>query len=218
LTSREDDPGFDRSYVEEPDEFYLRQGDVIPDVPLVVAPPRIIAIERPTRLEDDELRTRVVGLPPSGGSGYGIVQIAVARCIVLTYDCDIDRGLESIADGRDPDPVENMTVCAVIPVTSELYPKLADFRRGRMPRFAYLPSTIEREEYLIDFSTIQQMSLRILVPLAYGHRTFGLTNNGQLRLMERLAHSLGDVFRRARGADPGDASLLRRAHQVLAGN
>jgi hypothetical protein len=147
---------------------------------------------------------------------YGIVQLRVCDAIILTYDCDLDRGLEYIVGSQTPDAAELITVTGVIPCDKSFTENIPLIQRGRMPRFAYLPATTAHAASIVDFSMIQQVSLRVVLPNAYSRRRFGLTDTGQRRLMGRVAHALGDVIRR-QGGDPNgdDPSLFRRAYQAL---
>jgi len=216
LTSSLERP-FEREFLRTPDEFYLSQGDVIQGVPLLLAPARFIFLDRPER-EGEELRVRIVQAPILGESAYTIAQVFIADAVLLTYDCDIDRGLENIAGDGLLDPVESVTLAAALEVDERLIDNIRNIRAGNMPRLASIPETVNHPELVIDFSTVQQVSLRVLAPIAYEHRRHSMTAPGQLRLMELLAHALGDVFRRECADPHGDASLFRRACEALQGD
>jgi hypothetical protein len=156
---------------------------------------------------------------PDSGSAYAIVQVERADAVILTYSCDIDRGLENIVAGNAPAPVELITVTAVRPVGDHLKPKLDAILKGDMPRFALIPATIKEPELLVDFSSIQQISLRVLVPIAFHSRRHSVSTYGQLKLLERMAHALGDQFRRVNAVEgSGDLQLFAKAYEQIVGS
>jgi hypothetical protein len=202
----------DRTYLRPPDPHHLSQGDVIAGVPLIVAPPRVILLDDIEASPESIRARRVTSIAEST---FALVQVERVDAIILTYSCDIDRGLENIVRDTGPDPVELVTVTAVRQIDDAVRPKLNDIYRGRMPRFAAIPATTWHSEMLIDFSAIQQISLRVLVPLAFERRLCATAQYGQIRLLERMAHALGDQVRHnaADGVDAPD--LFGKAHAVL---
>jgi hypothetical protein len=166
--------------------------------------------------DGDVLRARKLAAFPENGQSYAIVQAERTNAVILTYDCDVDRGLENIAAGNPPAPVELVTVAAVRPVLAGFTDEQRSaVRAGKRPRFALIPATNDSPEGLVDYSSVQQISLRILVPRAMHGRVSGMGTYGQLRLLERLAHAIGDVVRRQAPAGADDPTLFRRAFEVL---
>jgi hypothetical protein len=202
----------DRDYIRTPDQQHLSQGDVISDVPLIVAPSRLIALDD-VDFKGSSLSARRVDT--FAGNAYALVQVEKTRAIILTYSCDIDRGLENIVSGAAPDPVELVTVTAVRDIDDQLQQKLGDIRAGRMPRFASIQGTTWQPELLIDYSAIQQISLRVLVPLAFTNRTSSLTAYGELKILERMAHAIGDQYRRIAPQGADDPNLFANAYARL---
>jgi hypothetical protein len=192
----------------------LSQGDVIVGVPFVVAPAKLVFVED-IRSEDEGLTARKVTAIPDAGIAFAVVQVERCDAVLLTYDCDIDRGLESIVRNEGPNPVELVTIAATRPASEDLLAKLDLIRLGRMPRFALIEARGSDPPLFVDFSSIQQISLRVLVPLAWRRRRCGMSSRGQLRLLERMAHSLGDVFRRNAVDGRDDSTLFERAAEVL---
>jgi hypothetical protein len=194
-----------------PDEHFLRQGDVVISVPLTVAPPRILWLEHEGTGTDT--RFRIVDEKPE--QGYSVGQTAISDAVILTYDCDLDRVLERIADGLPRASEDSCTVAAAFAVR-ENEPNLRNIELGRMPRYSFLPATVNSEARIIDFSTLQNVDFRLLLQSArdFGRR-FSVTQLGQLRLVETLAQAMGDVFRRSRPGGPDDPDLLRRAIEAL---
>jgi hypothetical protein len=181
---------------------------------LIVAPSRLIRLEAVEPLDEAHIRGRRARTFEQ--QSYGLVQIEKCDAIVLTYSCDIDRGLENIAAGAVPAPVELVTVTAVRPVTPTIESRIDQIRRGGMPRFATIAATNAHPELIVDFSSIQQISLRVLIPCLDARR-YSLRQQGQYRLLERMAHALGDVFRTTRHDQaPPDRTLLSRAAEALA--
>lgn len=153
---------------------------------------------------------------PATGAAYAIVQIERTDAVILTYDCDIDRGLENIVAGNAPAPAELITVTAVRPVPHEFdTARLDQIRAGGTARYALIPATNAHPHALIDFSAMQQISLRVLVPFAIADRKCSMGLYGKLRLLERLAHALGDVVRRNAPQGADNPRLFREAFNRL---
>jgi len=204
---------FPLEFLEPPNPDFLRQGDVVADVPLIVAPPKITLVDKPAR-DSDRLSARVLDKLESGQSAYAIVQVTITDAVILTYDCDLDPALYHVRDGRAPDASDLITVAAATEPRDFGKDQLRSVREGKMPRYAYLPESTKWPARIIDFSTIQQIDIRELLPRAVRERRFGLTEKGQLRLLEALAQVIGDVFRRERNG-PGDPRPLIDAFKTL---
>lgn len=101
LSSSRSQLGFDPSYFEEPSEFYLQQGDVIAGVPFVVGLPEMRFLSNP-KSANGRFTADVSGPPDAGSDGYAVVQVSIREAVILTYDCDLDRGLESIVLNDEP--------------------------------------------------------------------------------------------------------------------
>ena len=192
-------------------EDYLRQGDVVVDVPLSVAPPRIAWLQQEGA--GANARLRIVSEERRGG--YSMGQTFVSDAAILTYDCDIDRILERILNGIPRAPEDVCTVVAALPVTPE-QANLRDIQRGAMPRYTFLPETTFSAPRILDFTTLQNVDLRlILKSLKCNGRLLGVSDPGQYRLIESLAHELGDVFRRGRAGGVNDPTLFARALALI---
>lgn len=166
--------------------------------------------------DGDALTARKIVAWPANGRSYAIVQIERSDAVILTYDCDIDRGLENVVAGNPPAPVELVTVTAMRRAPEDFNDEQRNaVRSGRRPRFALIPATNAHPEGLVDFSSVQQISLRVLVPLAMQDRKCSMGTYGQLRLLERLAHALGDVVRRQAPVGPDNPRLFRQAFEAL---
>lgn len=204
----------DRLYLTNPDPEHLSQGDVVTDVPLTVAPDRIILLDD-VAVDKDQLSARRLTAFPTNGTAYALTQVELVDAVILTYDCDIDRGLENIVAGNERDPVELITVTAVRPAEGNVAAKINDIRAGRMPRFAQIEATTTQPQMFVDFASIQQISLRVIVPLAFRGRRHGMNGRGQWRLIERMAHALGDIVRRGAAGNVDDPMLFKAAYDRL---
>jgi hypothetical protein len=110
LTS--DEVAFPLNYLEPASNSYLRQGDVVANLPLIVAPPRVTLLARPER-DAGQLRAQTLDRIEPGQSAYAIVQVTISDAIILTYDCDIDGALYSLLEGEaSADDAELLTVAA----------------------------------------------------------------------------------------------------------
>jgi hypothetical protein len=136
----------------------------------------------------------------------------------MTYDCDIDRVLARI----DADlPRQNDDVCTVVAAFPADNPKYAEhlpeIKSGKMPRFVHIPAVVHAPARILDFSTLQTVDMRALVRIAGqdNGRLISVTAHGQLRLLELLAHAIGDMYRRQRPGGIDDGELFARVYRKL---
>jgi hypothetical protein len=208
------DGDFPLGYLESPNPRFLRQGDVLRGVPLFIAPSAIRYLEKP-HAEGSELRATILPELRYGDTAYTIVQVTLGDAIILTYDCDIDSSLSAVKAGQAPDANDLITVAAAVELTDYHKANLGHIAAGRMPRFVHLPASTSWPARIIDFTTIQQVDMRVLLPRV-PERMFGLNDGGQLRLVEVFDDAIGGPFRRKR-VGPDDPNLLADAYKAFTG-
>jgi hypothetical protein len=169
------------------------------------------------KTEDDVLHAPVITELKHGETAFAVTQVSMLDAIVLTYDCDIDDALYGIRN-QDDDGNPLVTVAAARELDVYHKTRLNIIAKGGMPGLAYFPSGTKWPDRIIDFSTMQTIDMRVLLP-RIPYRLVGLTNRGQLRLVEAMGHAIGDVYRRRRGpGDAGNPSLLADAYRAFSGN
>jgi hypothetical protein len=140
----------------------------------------------------------------------------IVNAIILTYDCDLHRILRRICAGEARVPEDVSTVAAVFEPAPD-NPQLGNIVAGRMPLYTYLPATTRSPAYVVDFTTIQNVDMRMMLQsIKKNGRVQTLRRPyGQWRLLETLAQALGDVFRRGAAGPDDEPTLLRRALELV---
>jgi hypothetical protein len=192
-----------------PDADHLNQGDVFSGVVLLFPGTDVVFVE-PT----DETRQLYAR---SGQASRRIVsEAALVDAMILSYDCEIDRILRRIRDGKEPEYQDSVTIAAVRPESFHAEGGVVgQIRKNGIPRYLYLPPSAVSGGDVIDFTTLQAIPLRRLLR---SDRRFGMANaDATARLLRNFAYHLGSDERRAEQG-PDEPTLLADALKALRGN
>jgi hypothetical protein len=183
----------------EPDPQYLKQGDVYSGVLLSFAGLKPAPLRR---LEDGHFEL----LDTPEDQSFGLVELVRSDAIVLTYDCEIDRVLRWIRDGKQFAHHHVCTVAAVYRAEQIERSVAGTARKGGVTRYLCIESRGEHAERFVDFSTMQNIPLERLLG---SNRLFGVaTARGAITLMQRFAYFFGSD-KRKKNVGPDEPDLLR---------
>jgi len=163
----------------------LCTGDIVQNVPTVSPAKSLIWVEDYGNTGTGPYRRCQPPAPEA--RGLVLQRGIVTNVILLSYACEIDKGIERFNEDQQSQPTD---VCIVSAVGSTSR-KIDQVMHGEVWSAFFLPGRTGESSYIVDFSSFQPISTMELVRCARLGRIRGLNVEGQTGLLKAFAQFLG---------------------------